>query len=232
MNVLITGHTSGLGLSLTEKFLSKGYSVYGISRTTNKLLDKTNQLKCDLSNPEGINRASCWVKNLKIDILIHSAGTNKINKIENNELNDYSTALNLHVLSISQIFKGVLPYMVSNGGKLILISSIWSKIAAEGRGTYSIAKAALNAFARQVAVEYGNKSIYSISLILGFIKTPLTEKTARDPRIESAKQRALKCSNSFLDSDEAAEFIFTLSINSFKYLNGVSIDFDGGVISQ
>jgi len=124
----------------------------------------------------------------------------------------------------------ILRYLIlSSVGK---ISSIWSKIAAEGRGTYSIAKAALNAFARQVAVEYGNKSIYSISLILGFIKTPLTEKTARDPRIESAKQRALKCSNSFLDSDEAAEFIFTLSINSFKYLNGVSIDFDGGVISQ
>ena len=45
---------------------------------------------------------------------------------ENNELNDYTTALNLHVLSITRIFKGVLPYMLQNGGKLILISSIWT----------------------------------------------------------------------------------------------------------
>lgn len=232
MNVLITGHTSGLGLSLTEKFLSKGYKVYGISRTTNKLLSNKNQLNCDLSNPDEISKASNWVKNLKIDLIIHSAGTNIIKRIESNEFKDYTTALNLHVLSITQIFKGVLPYMKNNGGKLILISSIWSKIAADGRGTYSMAKAALNAFARQVAIEYGNKSIYSVSLILGFIKTPLTQKTSKDPRIESAKQRVLNCSNSFLESDEAAEFIFTLSINSFRYLNGVSINFDGGVLSQ
>ena len=131
MNVLITGHTSGIGLELQKIFTANDCKVYGISRRTSLFISNENQFGCDLSSIKGIKDACDWVEPLQLDCVIHCAGSNKINSFIDTELLDYQESLNLHTLSISQILRKVLPNMISiNSGKIILISSICSKISA------------------------------------------------------------------------------------------------------
>ena len=78
------------------------------------------------------------------------AGSNQIIALEKANSKDYLTSFMLHVLSGTQLTKSVIRNMKMRGGKIILISSIWSKIACHSRGPYSISKAGLNALARQL----------------------------------------------------------------------------------
>ena len=71
MNVLITGHTSGIGLELQKIFTANDCSVYGISRRTSLFISNENQFGCDLSFIKGIKYVCKWVKQLIVDIMIH-----------------------------------------------------------------------------------------------------------------------------------------------------------------
>ena len=44
MNILITGHTNGIGNSILKRFESENHRVYGISRNLSNLIDSGNTL--------------------------------------------------------------------------------------------------------------------------------------------------------------------------------------------
>jgi NAD(P)-dependent dehydrogenase (short-subunit alcohol dehydrogenase family) len=78
-NVLITGGTSGLGKSLVELFLSKGYKVYTVGR--NGISEKNTHdnyafYLCDLANLDAVRKFVEQISrdNITIDILINNAG--------------------------------------------------------------------------------------------------------------------------------------------------------------
>ena len=54
MNILITGHTNGIGNSILKRFESENHRVYGISRNLSNLIDSSKQLKVDLSELKSI----------------------------------------------------------------------------------------------------------------------------------------------------------------------------------
>ena len=165
-------------------------------------------------------------------VLANCAGTNVIKNLVDTSVDDYLRSYKLHVLSAAQIIKPVLKNMQSiNSGRIIFVSSIWSKIACPSRGSYSIAKAGLNALARQVAVEYKDFNITAQSVILGFVDTPLTQKTQNDPLLQIAKSRLSKKLN-IPSSRSIAEQILQLSLIKTTYMNGSPIYLDGGILSS
>ena len=233
MKVLITGHTSGIGKSLARIYLENQNEVYGISRTFSDDFPEENQLKLDLSISKGLPFVSNWLESKEIDIFVHCAGSNPIVSIFDSEIDDYISCFNLHTLSAIEIFKFIMPRMKKKkSGKVFLISSIWSEINADSRGPYSLAKAALNSFARQIAVEHGEDGINSLSIILGFVETPLSAKTKSDKRISIAKSRLVSTNNSIVDSLKIAKIIYDISLTSCIYMNGSSLYLDGGILSR
>ena len=55
MNILITGHTSGLGLAIAEYYLDNNATVFGLSRSFSESKHpKLSERKVDLSFPDGI----------------------------------------------------------------------------------------------------------------------------------------------------------------------------------
>ena len=64
---LVTGGTSGIGLSICEKLISRGIKVYSVSRNPEKVesREKYNLLKLDLSDLHAIPEFGAdFVKNL------------------------------------------------------------------------------------------------------------------------------------------------------------------------
>ena len=55
MNILITGHTSGLGLAIAEYYLDNNATVFGLSRSFSESKHpRLSERKVDLSSPKGV----------------------------------------------------------------------------------------------------------------------------------------------------------------------------------
>ena len=233
MNILITGHTNGIGNSILKRFESENHRVYGISRNLSDLIDSSKQLKVDLSELKSIEIARNWLSNINVDVFFHCAGSNLITSFKDSTSEVYLKSFNLHFLSASQISRVILENKKNNSIlKIILFSSIWSKISAHSRGPYSVAKSALNSLAKQIAIEHASDNVQAISLALGFVETDLTKLTKNDHRIKNAKERYLFPKNKFPKSDQVAKLISEFAFQDLSMVNGNTLNFDGGITLQ
>jgi short-subunit dehydrogenase len=76
-NILITGATTGLGLSLKQHYESQWYTVYNLSRSSNEFV-------CDLSNKDSIIACANNIKQqwIVFDIIVACAGGWEIRSID------------------------------------------------------------------------------------------------------------------------------------------------------
>ena len=98
-NVIITGISRGLGKSLFELFISKGYMVFGILRNPieaeklkRELPENGKIILSDLSSDEPIKSIRTVIGQRPIDLLINNAGiggkSHLLEEIDSDEIND------------------------------------------------------------------------------------------------------------------------------------------------
>jgi NAD(P)-dependent dehydrogenase (short-subunit alcohol dehydrogenase family) len=231
---LVTGHTSGIGLALTKILCERSIKCYGASRSKSTLvLPSSNQICTDLSTEDGLFAASDFARANHITSLVHCAGFNSIKPLNECSITDFLSAYYVHCVSAAFI-GNVIAQSTSPGTpiSLIFLSSIWSLRACHSRTCYAMAKSALNVLARQFAVEHPLLDMFSISLSLGFVNTPLTARSSTDNFLVPFRQRMLLGSNDLATPDEIAQFIFTLLTQRPRYLNASTLDLSGGILSQ
>ena len=139
-NCIITGGTSGLGLSLVKKFIQNGFFVHIIARDNKKikkLLNYFNEKKlnlfkfyqADLSEKTEIERVLFEIKKLNnIDIIINNAGAIFLSK----ELNSKGLEKTLAVNYLSHFFltTSLIDLIKRNKkSRIINISSVAHKFA-------------------------------------------------------------------------------------------------------
>ena len=163
---IVTGASSGIGLSISKELLNLGYKVYGLGRDFSKSnLDNNNFIKLE-SNLMDINSLLTKINEIKksndIKILVNNAGVGYFSPHE--ELNPKKihemVTINLEVpLVLSQI---LLRTLKKNKGYIINISSIEAKKSSAHGCAYGATKAALSHFSSSLFDEtrkYGVKVI-------------------------------------------------------------------------
>lgn len=117
---LVTGGTSGIGLSIASGFVQSGASVYIVARNETDgdsvaaaLSDrgKCRFIKGDLSSQEGIERvtADFALREERLDILINNAGLLEIAPIEQYEADIWDRALNINLKAAFYLSRALLP---------------------------------------------------------------------------------------------------------------------------
>lgn len=216
MRVLLTGGRGGIGSSIKDELVSKGFSV--IAPTSDEL---------DLSSQFHVLK---WIdanSDLEFDGLVLSAGTNNPQDFNEVETNGYLQILETNVNSNRLLIKAVLPAMQKNRyGRIIAISSSYSTITRSGRSSYSVSKAALEALIRSVSLENAQNNVLANSIVPGFIETPLTLKNNDKFQIEKILER-IPMGHMGKPSD-VAKLVWFLMSEQNTYITGQSIRVDGG----
>ncbi|MGF1806153.1 SDR family NAD(P)-dependent oxidoreductase [Aliivibrio sifiae] len=183
--ILITGATSGIGLSLTEKYLNQGYRVYACGRNFSGYVDsdylttaKGNgsliEVVFDLDDSHSILEALSSIEML--DIVILNAGTCEyIDDATQFDAALFERVITTNVISIGYCLQELIPKM-KLGGHLALMGSSASYVPFQRAEAYGSSKAAIHYLAKSLQLDISPEQ-FTISVIApGFVKTPLTNK--------------------------------------------------------
>ena len=235
---IVTGGGSGIGLAITEKFVSNGILTIIIGRNQQNLNKAKNKLgrlcvtvNFDLTNLKAI---PALVKNIideygQIDILVNNAGINlkkEFTKVSDEEFNQI---LQTNVTSIFVISREVVKFMVKKrSGNIINISSMASQYGLPNVIAYTASKSAIEGMTRAMAVELSPGGILVNCIAPGFIATDMSKKALNGDMVRKQKVLARTPLGKLGDPADVAEAAYFLSSDRAGYLTGIVLPVDGG----
>lgn len=194
--VLITGIDKGIGASLCDLFLSKGWKVFGtVYKHTPEPQDNLTVFHLDLSLPLSISDCAKSIAKTdqKIDVLINNAAIlldNEETRVVSEKLRQ---TLEVNVIGTIDFTEHIVP-LIQSGGHIINISSTAGSLDRAGRAeshkpyhypAYKISKAALNMYTRTLALQLKDVTVSSVHP--GWVKTEMGGKEADITAEEAAE---------------------------------------------
>jgi 3-oxoacyl-[acyl-carrier protein] reductase len=207
-NVLVTGGSRGIGLSIAQRLASSGYNVIAVARRESGELreaiaaaarDGNGRIHFrafDLSEVEAI---PAFVKGVRdgfgaIYGLVNNAGIGTEGLLATMHNSEIEALVRLNVLSPVILTKYVVRHMMADGagGRVINMSSIIASTGYNGLSVYGATKAAATGFTRSLAREVGKLGITVNAIAPGFIDTELTHSLGLEQRQRIAGRSALR----------------------------------------
>lgn len=242
---IVVGATSGVGISIAQKFAEEGSQVVVVGRRVEKgeevvsiIKEKGGEatfIQCDITSEESIaNLMDETVKKYgKIDILVGNAGIPETKSpVHEMKTEDLMKVLNTDLIGIILTNKYAIKYMLNNEGNnkgaIVNIGSILGVVGAANSIAYPASKAGLTNFTRSQAVTYANKGIRMNTVSPGYINTPLLEKLP--PELVKEKIAAHPIGR-FAEPEEVANAVLFLCSDKASYIVGANLMVDGGYTS-
>ncbi len=185
--VLITGTSSGIGKITAERLATRGFKVYGGSRSNQDSRD-FQSLEMDVTCTRSVKETVAQIMNNegKIDSLINNAGISMVSSVEDISIETVSQIMETNFLGTVRVSKAVLPHMrVRNSGKIINISSIGGFAGLPYRSIYSASKYAVEGFTEALRLEVEKFGIEACTLQLGSVHTDIKSNREENLTTES-----------------------------------------------
>jgi len=179
MNVLITGHSRGLGAALTDFHLAHGHRVYGLSRTRRAAaVVGLVEGQADFAQPETLPDALTALIPSPIDftcIYLNAGVLGPIAALGTTVLATVRDVMEINVWAN----KVVLDWLLARGfapTQVVMMSSGAAISGNFGWGAYALSKATLNMLAKLYAHEFPNTHL--CALAPGLIATAMQDEIA------------------------------------------------------
>lgn len=240
--ILITGASSGIGRRIAIDVSNAGGKVVLVGRDISRLKETLSFLvgkghtfyTFDLKD---LDRIKAFVSGLieengAFDGFVHSAGVEKTVPLRYTRITDYEELFRVNCLSSLEIVKHLNSGNgFSEGGSVILISSISALIGRKGLSAYSASKGALISASRVMALELAKKRIRVNTISPGTILTPMVQDALNELPLEIREQRLSGFPLGLGDvSDVSNACVFLLS-EAARWITGHNLVVDGGYTS-
>jgi 3-oxoacyl-[acyl-carrier protein] reductase len=239
-NVIVSGGTRGLGLSMVTSLAAAGYRCIALARSLSEDLSKASakakaagvgaiEFKaCDLTD---FSQMAPLVRGLRQDFgpiygLVNNAGLGTSGLLVNMREPDIQRLILLNTASPIVLSKYVLrSMMLQKEGRIVNIASIVAATGYSGLSVYSATKASLIGFTHSLAREVGSLGITVNALAPGFIATEMTQELDESHRQQISRRSALKRMADPLDVARSVEFLLG---DAGRNITGTTITIDAG----
>ena len=247
--ILITGGSSGIGLSIAEKLIAQNHQVISVSRNQEKieralnekplLKDKVDFITGDVSNQKSIDHLFSYIQKQYgvLHGLINSAGVIGIGTLETLSTSDWQQMLDVNLTGPFLMAKTLLPLLKkARGASVINISSIAGLRPGTSIG-YSVSKAGLDMLTRFLVADLGPYNIRVNSINPGLVKTHLhfdnnifSNQEDYNKMLEGARVRhPLKKVGEPEDISNMVKFLLS---EEASWISGAIIPLAGGVTEE
>ncbi|RZS57087.1 SDR family NAD(P)-dependent oxidoreductase [Sphaerotilus mobilis] len=187
--------------------------------------DVTDKASCDQAAAQVLQALG------RIDILVNNAGITQPRKTLDITSADYDAVLDVSLRGTLFMSQAVLPAMrEQRAGAIVCISSVSAQRGGGilGGPHYSAAKAGVLGLARAMAREYGNDNVRINCVTPGLIATDINKGLIPADRMKGILEGIPL--NRIGEPDDVAGCVVFLASDLAKYLTGVTLDVNGGML--
>ncbi|GAA5176290.1 SDR family oxidoreductase [Pseudonocardia eucalypti] len=245
---LVTGSTRGIGAAIAQRLAGAGVmvGVCGRSADAGEAVAEdirgrggtARYLPLDIGSEDSVRAVvlDCVREFGRLDILVNNAApTDQIIAGTDRSLLDLTTE-DLGAMLVPGLYGQVwacryaLPHLIESGhGSIVNISSMAAELGMPGMPAYSMAKGALNALSRQVAVDYARRGVRSNTIVIGYVLSGEALAYLDGHPTAGAALRAATLTEPGSPEDVADAALF-LASDSSRYITGSEIKLDGGLM--
>lgn len=241
---IITGSTKGIGRAIAERFAEEGANVVLTGRDETKGRDAVKKIEqkggraafiqADLQNSkENKKLVEYSIKQFgSIDILVPNAGILGLGSVTKVEPDLWNQTLDINLNSVYHLMRFGIPEMSKrDGSSILIIGSIASHKGFPNHAAYCASKGAVDALARQAAVDYAPQ-----------IRVNLIHPGPVDTRLYRSSAIAFPNAETILDEvpnqvpmkrvglpDDIAKAALFLVSDDASWITGSVLTVDGGV---
>lgn len=243
---VVTGAASGLGQAMATGLARHGADLVcadlnddGLAETVSQIVDLSRQaiaVHCDISQPEQVEHLFAEVDRVfgRVDVLINDPYTSARAKPEDLSLADWNRVIAVNLTGYFLCAQAAARRMMTSGrgGSIINMSSIGAS-SALGRGNfvYSMTKGGINAFTRELAIEWASHNIRVNALQPVQMLTPSVKKWLADPKTDpdlpAHLLKGIPLGRLGQPGDMVGPAVF-LASDASAFVTGIVLPIDGG----
>jgi 3-hydroxybutyrate dehydrogenase len=251
-NAIITGSTSGIGLSIAHVLASHGCNIMLNGMGDKSAIDaiiaelpkkygvKAFYSAADMSKPSDIRQMVTDAVSMfgGVDILVNNAGIQFTAVVEEFPEEKWDAIISINLSATFHAIKAVLPYMRKNNfGRIINIASVHGLVGSVNKVAYVAAKHGIVGMTKVVALETAEAGITCNAICPGWVHTPLVQKQIEDKAqeqgitFEQAKAKLLgekQPNKRFIKPESLGALVAFLSDENGDAMTGEIITIDGG----
>lgn len=243
---LVTGATSGIGITIAEQLVERGFRVAVTGRNEargrqvqDRLGDSARFFRADLTEAgAAADIVSGTVEAFgRLDVVVNNAAidhTNDLLEVGDEEIRrtfetNTFAPMNLLIAAARQLREQ------GDGGSIINVTSRLAHIGVPTMGIYSASKGAMHAFTKAAAIDLAPFNIRVNAVAPGMTRTPLYQEWLEglpDPEAEAAKVAAAIPLGRIAEPADVASVVAFLASPEASYLTGASIPVEGGYLAK
>ncbi|MDN0201191.1 SDR family oxidoreductase [Streptomyces sp. S.PNR 29] len=238
---LVTGGSRGIGRAIALRLAAEGARVavhYGGNRsaaaeTVARIVNSGGQafaVQASFDAPGGVDRLfeglTARLAGGGLDILVNNAGISSDNPMAQVTPKELERLLAVNVTAPFFVTQRALP-MLNDGGRIINMGSIASRIAVSTQIGYTITKAALEALTPSLANELGRRGITVNTVAPGAVRTDMIEHYTAVPEVVAGLE-AITALGRLGDPEDVADVVAFLVSPQGRHITGRTIDVSGG----
>ena len=253
--VLILGCSGGFGRATALELASAGYNIFGVhldfgsnKKNAEELLEQIKNMGVDATffnlNAADENNRKTVIDSIKsklenkpgtfINVLIHSLAFGSIGPLispnAQEQLQQKNLEMTLHVMAHSLLYWSqdlIHNGLIHNGSRILALTSAGSSRAMKNYGAVSVAKAALEAYVRQLSVELAPYKITVNALSPGVTNTQAIKHIPGFESMLNASKKVNPNQRNTMPEDVAKAISMIIDDKSY-WITGQIIAVDGG----
>ena len=224
--IFITGASRGIGQFLLDTFRRDGYQVLGVYNSTSPSQHTDYCYQLDITQYKEVGtfleQHRAKMRNI---VLLNAAGVSYNAVAHKAAIEDWSQVIDTNLKALFNLTSQLLPIMREDGyGRIINFASVVAQVGVIGTSAYAASKSALWGLSRVLAVENANKGITVNNINLGYFDIGMIEQVPEAILTGIIQKIPAKRLGKPSEIDNTVRYIIDT-----PYLNGTSIDLNGGL---
>ena len=235
--VLVTGASRGIGAAIAERLAEDGFFVVGTATSeagagaiSASLGENGVGLELNVADAASVEAALAKLPDLAEEaptVIVNNAGITRDNLMLRMSESEWSEVIDTNVNGLFRVTKGLLRGMIkARWGRIVNVGSVVGRMGNPGQANYVASKAAIEGFARSLALEVASRNITVNTVAPGFIATDMTNELTDDQKAAMLERIP---AGRMGDPEDVAALVSFLVRDDAGYITGQTIQINGGM---